>query len=532
MSTRITEERGENSVPQTTELGLGKVTYPEVEETPSRAPSRPRAGKGLKPRTKVILALVAAVALIALIVGGIAWSKRGVVAVQTGKVVRQDLSSIVTASGQIKPKKENQANVNANSFGKIVEIRVQEGDKVTKGELLLRTEAVQQTATVEATQAAVKTAQADLDGSQAAVLSSAAALKTAQADLQTAQANLTRAQDDFKRAQELLNDKLIAQQDFDQRLNNFKVAQASAEGAQARVAQSKALYQQAIYNRDMAKARLAQQRANLLGAEDARNKTEYFSPLTGIITSLPVHLGENVVPGIQNTAGSLLYTVSNLSVMTAEVKVDETDIPNVKLDQGADVTIDAYPNKTFKGKVTEIGQSAVGRTSGQTTSTSVSTPDEAKDFIVVVTLENPPAGLRPGLSATAKITTATRKDAVTVPIQALTIRTRGELETPAPGSKGKALAAKPETEADRRAREAKAKEEVQGLFTVKDGVAKFAPVTTGIMGTTDVEVLSGVKPGDTIVTGSYKALRTLRNNTKVKVDNTPLGPTGGAGASS
>ncbi len=532
MSTRILEEKGAKSVSQTTELGLGKVIDPEVVETPSRAPLRPRAEKGMKRRTKIILVVVGAVAIVGLVLGGIAWSKRGVVAVQTGKVVRQDLSAIVTASGEVKPKKENQANVNANSFGKIVEISVQEGDTVKKGELLLKTEAVQQTATVEASQAAVKTAAADVDGSQAAVQSAAAALRTAEADLQTAQANLAKASDDFKRGQELLHDKLIAQQDFDARLNTFKVAQANAAAAQARVAQNKALSQQAVYNRDMANARLAQSRANLIGAEDARNKTEYYSPLDGIITSLPVHLGENVVPGIQNQTGSLLYTVSNLSVMTAEIKVDETDIPNVKLDQLADVTIDAYPNKTFKGKVTEIGQSAVGRTTGLTSSQTTTQQDEAKDFVVVVTLSDPPPGIRPGLSATAKITTATRKDAVTVPIQALTIRTRGELAAPAPGSKGKALAAPQETEAAKRAREAKDKEEVQGIFTVKNGVAAFVPVTTGVMGTTDVEVLSGVKPDEVIVTGSYQALRTLRTNTKVKIDNTPLGPAGGPAKSS
>lgn len=196
------------------------------------------------------------------------------------------------------------------------------------------------------------------------------------------------------------------------------------------------------------------------------------------------------------------------------------------------VTIDAYPNKTFKGKVTEIGQSAVGRTTGLTSSQTTTQQDEAKDFVVVVTLSDPPPGIRPGLSATAKITTAIRKDAVTIPIQALTIRTRGELAAPAPGSKGKALAAPQETEAAKRAREAKDKEEVQGIFTVKNGLATFVPVTTGIMGTTDVEVLSGVKPDEVIVTGSYQALRTLRTNTKVKIDNTPLGPAGGPAKSS
>ena len=176
------------------------------------------------------------------------------------------------------------------------------------------------------------------------------------------------------------------------------------------------------------RARVAQNEATLVGLVDARDKTIYTSPLDGIVTSLPVHVGENVVPGIQNAVGSLLYQISDLAVITAEVKVDETDIVNVRLGQPAEVTIDAIPNKTFKGKVTEIGQSAIGRTSGITTGTATSTTEEAKDFKVVVTLDNPPPGLRPGLSTTAKITTATRQNAVTIPIQALTVRTRHELE--------------------------------------------------------------------------------------------------------
>ena len=312
----------------------------------------------------MILVIVGAVALVGLVEGGIIWSKGGVVTVQTTKVMREDLTAIVTASGEIKPPTANLANVNANSFGKITDIYVKEGDTVKKGQLLLKTEAVQATANIDAQKAALSTAKADVEGSQAAIQSAAASLKTSQADLQTAQANLARAQGDFNRGKDLLRDKLIAQQVFDQRLNDFKVAQANLDAAQARVAQAKAQLQQATYNRDMAARAVAQNEATLVGLVDARDKTIYASPLDGIVTSLPVHVGENVVPGIQNAVGSLLYQVSDLSVITAEVKVDETDIVNVKLGQAAEVTIDAIPDKTFKGKVTEIGQSAIGRTSG------------------------------------------------------------------------------------------------------------------------------------------------------------------------
>jgi len=224
--------------------------------------------------------------------------------------------------------------------------------------------------------------------------------------------------------------------------------------------------------------------------------------------------------------GSLLYQVSDLAVITAEVKVDETDIVNVKLGQPAEVTIDAIPNKTFKGKVTEIGQSAVGRTSGTTSGTSTTTTEEAKDFKVVVTLDDPPPGMRPGLSTTAKITTATRPNAVTIPIQALTVRTRRQLEEEEQSSKGgkgkvKAATSQPTTSA-----KDIGKEEVQGVFQLKDGRSVFVPVESGIMGQSDVEVLKGVQPNDEIVSGPFSVLRTLKNHTKVKVDNSALKPAG------
>jgi HlyD family secretion protein len=437
----------------------------------------------------------------------------------------------VSASGQIRPPSAKFANVNANTYGKITELFVKEGDQVKKGQLLLKTESVQQEADVDAQQAALKTQLADVSAAEAGVQSSSASLKTVQAELQTAQANFSRAKEDWARAQELLKDRLIAQQLYDQRRSDFEVAQANVLAAEARVTQARAQYQQTTYNRDMSRTRVAQNRAALVRANDLRAKTIYTSPLDGIVTALPVHVGENVVPGIQNSPGSLLYQVSDLSTITAEVKVDETDIVNVKLGQPAEVTIDAVRNKTFKGHVTEIGQSAVGRTSGLTSGQSSTTTEEAKDFKVVVTLDDPPPGLRPGLSTTAKVTTATRQDAVSIPIQALAVRMRRDLEESEKEGKGKGkesqgkvqAAATQSTPASSSSKEKdKGKEEIQGVFVLKNGRAVFSPVETGIMGTTDMEVLSGVKPGDEIVTGSFSVLRTLKNNTKVKVDNSAV----------
>jgi HlyD family secretion protein len=510
------------------ELELGKTDGPIWGDATAASPKRQRNGTGMKTWKKVTLAIVAAVVFIGLAVGGVVWSKRGVVSVQTGKVQRQDLSQIVTANGEIKPVEQNQANVNANSYGKITQILVKEGDHVTKGQLLMRTEDVQQSASVQAQEAAVTTSQADVAAQDASVNSARAALDTAQANLAQATAKLNQATENFKRGQELLKSQLLSQQDFDQRLSDYRVAQTGKDSSQAQVGQAKAQYQQALFTRDSSRARVSQSRAQLLGLKNQLDQTIYASPLDGIVTSLPVHVGENVVPGIQNAVGSLLYQVSNLSIMTVEVKVDETDIPNVKLGQTAEVLIDAYTNKTFKGHVTQIGESAVGRTTGTTSGATATSADEAKDFKVVVVIDDPPASLRPGLSATAKITTATRQNAVTVPIQAVTVRMRRELEeNKDKGKDGKSPAtpSKPLTAKEIE----KGKEEVQGIFEIKAGRAVFVPIESGIMGSTDIEIVKGVQPGDEIVTGSFSVLRTLKNGTKVKVDTSAKTPAG-AGA--
>jgi len=504
---------------QTTEIKLGQINHAPPEEAGSpRAPLGGQAKKGLSRKAKIWILILGAVVLIALVIGGITWSHRGLVTVQTGKVTRQDLSAIVTASGEIKPPPDKFATVNANSFGKVTEILVKEGDHVKKGQLLLRTEDIQQAADVRAQEAALSSSRADAQVSAAAVQSSSANLQTAQANLSQAQAKLQQAKDDFARSQQMFKAQLISRQTFDQSLSNYQVAEATVQSSQAQVAQAQAQLHQSTYNRDMSHARILQAQAQLVGVQDARNKTIYTAPFDGVITSLPVHVGENVVPGIQNATGSMLFQVSNLSVINAVVNVDETDILGIKDGQPAEVTIDAIPEKKFKGHVTEVGMSAVSSTSGQTTTSSQTSTNtgEAKDFTVSVTLDDPPPGLRPGLSATAKVTTATRKDAIAIPIQALTIREQGQLDQEKkPGAKGKAVAAEPVTAAQK----AESKKEIQGVFIVRNGLATFTPVKTGIMGTMDVEVLSGLKPGEEIVTGSYQVLRTLKNDAKIKVDN-------------
>src|SRR5271165_1050819 len=427
-------------------------------------------------------------------------SGKNVVTVQTGKVQREDLSSVVSASGEIKPK--TYVNIGANAYGKITHLYVKEGDHVKKGQLLAQLENVQSTADVSANQASVQAAETD-------AIAADAALKTSDADLQRAQADYARNKLDWDRAQNLYNDGLISKSDFDSRQNAWATADAGLVQAKARVAQAKA-------QKDSADRHVAQARANLTRVADVLQKTTYSAPYDGVVTNLPVREGESVVIGIQNALGSTLLTLADMSVITAEVKVDETDIVNVRLGQPAEVTIDAIPKKVFHGTVSEIGDNAIVRSTGVATSQQTTASEEAKDFKVVVNLSDAPQDLRPGLSTTAKITTATRSSALALPIQALTLRSKEQIEAQnnLPGSVHAAAPAANEVASKKKG------DDVQGVFVIRDKKATFVPVKTGITGTTDIEVLDGLKEGDEVVTGSYKVLRTLRPGASVKIDNT------------
>lgn len=431
-------------------------------------------------------------------------SSKNVVTVQTGKAQREDLATVVSASGEIKPK--TYVNVGANAFGKITRLYVKEGDQVKKGQLVAQLENVQSSADVNANRASLQAAEID-------ALAADAALKTAHADSLRAQADYDRSKLDWERAQNLFKDGLIAKSDFDSRRNAWATADAGLAQAQARVAQARA-------QKDSADKHITQANATLTRVTDVLQKTSYNAPFDGVITNLPVREGETVVMGIQNAPGSTLMTIADMSVITAEVKVDETDIVNVRLGQPAEVSIDAIPKKIFHGTVSEIGDNAIVRSSGVSTSQQATASEEAKDFKVVVNLQDAPLDLRPGLSTTAKITTATRNNALAIPIQALTIRSKTQLEERSPTS-GSVQAAAPAPKATTSTGQKK-DAETQGVFVIRNRKAEFVQVTTGITGTTDIEVLDGLKEGDEVITGSYKILRTLRPGSGVKIDNSTI----------
>ena len=305
-------------------------------------------------------------------------ANKGVVTVQTAKVAKQDsLVSQVTASGEIKP--TTYTNITAQGFGRITDIIVKEGDHIKKGDRLLLQENVQANADVQAQAATINSNQSSISAAEASY-------KSMQADLIQSQANLEKAKLDYDRGQGLYKDGLIPKQDFDQRKTAYDAAVAAVDSAKAHANSQKAQL-------EVVRSQLDQSKAVLVHTKDILSKTIYVSPINGIVSYLPVRLGEYVVPGIQNATGSFLMTLSDMSVVTSEVKVDETDIVNVKIGQDADVTIDAVPGKVFKGKVTEIGSQAVLRSSGLTTTQTTTSNQEAKDFKVVVTLANPPENL-------------------------------------------------------------------------------------------------------------------------------------------
>jgi HlyD family secretion protein len=464
----------------------------------------------VKANSKILLTL----ALVVLVTGGvfasIKYSQRGIVDVQTSPAVREDLVATVTASGEIKPK--NYINLGANTLGPapITEIMVKEGDHVHKGEVVAKMQSVQANSDVVAQNASIATSLADSAASEANLKSQEDGVTTAQAELEKSRAELDRTKANYDRSAELYKEKLLAKQDFDQKKAEYDTAVAAMGEDEARIAQAKAQEAQARQQLASAQKRIAQLQAGLDRYKDILSQYYVRAPLDGIVTNLPVRAGETVVPGVQNSAASTIMTIADMSLITAEVKVDETDIVNVALGQKAEVTIDAIPNRTFHGHVTEIGDTAILRSTGVAASQSNTSDQDAKDFKVVIALDDPPSDIRPGLSCTGKITTATRPQVLSIPIQALTVRTRGDLEPRKSG--GVQAASDPITEKAKR-------QELQGVFVVRNGKAEFVQVATGITGATDIEVLSGLKQGDQVITGTYKVIRTLRNFARVKINN-------------
>jgi HlyD family secretion protein len=449
---------------------------------------------------KILLVSLILLVVAGVVVGTILHSRNSVTAVATGKAVQQDLIATVSGTGQIKPL--TYVNVGATAFGRITHLYVKEGDHVKRGQLIATVESQQPASQVQAQKATIAADKTTVD-------SYIAAEKTASAAVDEAKADLEQKRFDIQRYNQLYKDQLVAKQDYDAKKSAYDIDVATLAQRQAALAQARA-------QTAAARSQVSQAVATLSGNSYQLGLTESRAPFDALVTNVPVREGETVVVGIQNAEGSTLMTLANMSIITAEVKVDETDIVNIKMGQPADITIDAFPGRVLKGHVTEVGDQALLRTTGLATSQSTTGTEEAKDFKVVVTLDNPPDDLRPGLSCNAKITTANKPSVLTVPIQALV-----ERDLPAENTFFKNHGKESEGAASAATRAS----DTQGVFLlVHDGSqlrVRFVPVATGVIGSTDIEVLSGLKPGDEIVTGRYKVLRTLKSGTAVKRDNSP-----------
>ncbi len=413
--------------------------------------------------------------------------------VRLEKVGRRDLTAIVTASGKIEPKKK--VDVSSDITGRIVSLPVKEGDMVTKGEVVVRIDPAQY-------EAAVQQQEATLAGAQAAATQ-------AQANKDQAQRAYTRARD--IRAQ---NAELVSQEALEQAETANRIAAANLDAAQRQV--------------DQARAGLHEAQTNL-------GKTTITAPMAGRITRLAVEEGEVAVPGTFSRETGLLMTVSDLSVIQVQVNVDETDVVRIHPHDSVEIAIDAFPDTTFTGRVTEIKNSSVA---GATSTTGQLNTDQAVDYEVIVTLDNPPPGVRPDLSATARIITGRRHDVLSVPIIALTVRqasdtladslgARGGKQKAAPAAASAPRPAGRDTSAEARRRD------IEGVFVVDTTTmtAHFRPVRVGIAGDDYFEVLSGVRQGETVVSGPYQSIRDLKNAAHVRGQQNGRGPAPAAKAS-
>lgn len=475
-------------------------------------------------RKKMWLVAVIVVILAVILLASINSGSKNAVTVQTSKVKRAaTLSSVVTASGSIRAKEF--VDLQSEIAGIITDLPVREGTTVKKGDVLLRIDPVQTEADRDSSNAQYESALAEVRSQEFMIMNAEAnlqrdeaSLRSAQVDLDLAESNYARTESSFKRRQALYEEGLISRDDYEIAQNELKSARSRLESAKNQAAQTETQLKVARNNiqqsRASSEARLASAKAamaRLTQASDQLKKTTLYSPLDGVITQLNVEKGERAQPGIMSNPQATLMTIANLSVIQAELKVDETDIVNLSLGDFTKIKVDALPDIVFEGEVTEIGNSPLQSSGSQ----------ESKDFKVIVTLKAPSPKLRPGMSCTGDITTDTRENALVIPIQALTVR---DVEVDEDGKyhppdlqKARSVAPgqpEPQEDADKNK-----KKELEGVFVIDENKnARFRDIKTGITGDSDIEVLENLKEGEEIVTGSFQTLRTIKDGAAVKIE--------------
>ena len=435
-------------------------------------------------RNKKILIGVGVVAVLgAVAYANIKFKRQEGTVVNVEAVQKRDLQALVSASGKIQP--QRLVNISADTMGRVTELRVEEGQRVQKGEFLLQIDPRNLTTAFNQT--------------SASLAASRSMMEQLKVSLEGTRTNLKAAQDNFARQQQLWKQGLTTKEALENAENQVKVRQAELNSQERQI--------------ETQRLRMTQEQATVENAKLNLSKVRIESPITGIITRRNIEEGETVVIGTMNNAGTVLLTVADMSVIEAEVEVDETDIPSVQLGQPAKVTIDAMPGKTFTGKVTEIGNSPIQ-------AAGASAASQATNFKVKVTLDGEIPDVRPGFTCTAEITTATRQQVVSVPIQATAVRevivdkeghiVRDESKGPAKGRPAPVL--------DQDLKPGQERKELEGVFVVRDNKALFTPVKTGIAGEKYFEVLSGANVGDQVIIGPFSSVRELRDGAAVRIE--------------
>ena len=399
----------------------------------------------------------------------------------------RDLEAIVSASGKIQPKR--QVNVSANTTGRVTKLAVEEGQRVKAGQFLLEIDP--------------RSLAGQLERGQASVAAAKSALQSARTAVETGKVNLELAQQNLKRQQELWKEGLTTKETLERAQNDLAVRESDLKSRQQEI--------------ETNEQRIRQEEASLSTTRYNMNQVIISAPMDGLVTRRSIEEGETAVLGTMNNAGSVLLTIADMSLLEAEVEVDETEIPAVQLGQQAKVMIDAVPNRTFKGHVTEIGNSPIQSTTQNTGQRQATT------FKVVITIDETVPDVRPGFTCTAEITTATRQKVTSVPIQALTVRellydSNNKLvrEQPQRRRRGSSVEL-PTVSASNEPPPGHTRKETEGVFVIKDGKAVYMPVKVGIAGERYFEVLEGLKDGDKVITGPFASVREITDGDPVRL---------------
>jgi HlyD family secretion protein len=433
---------------------------------------------------------------IVVILGGVAYAnvkfkRNSGIEVTTEAIKKRRLEAIVNASGKIQPKRD--VNISADTMGRVTDLAVDEGYRVTKGQFLLQIDPRNLRTAVQRTEASLQAAKSQVEQLRVSIESAKVALK--------------QSEDAYTRQQNLWKGGLTTRETLERAENDFKMRQADLRSQE-----------QQLRTQEL---RMQSESATAESARYDLSKVRIESPINGIVTRRNIEEGETVVIGTMNNAGTVLLTIADMSVIQAEVEVDETDIPSVKMGQPAKVTIDALPGQSFTGKVTEIGNSPIQTGTGQQSSST-----QATNFKVVVTLDKEIAEVRPGFTCTAEITTAVRDETISVPIQATTVREmivddKGNLVRPPENEKRPSARPSAMTAQAAELKPGQTRKELEGVFIVQNNKAVFNPVKTGIAGEKYFEVLSGLKEGDAVITGPFASVRSIADGAAVKISTAP-----------